>query len=310
LIHLRACPLVLMTLLPAVPSLAQDAAPAPVQPAQTPAPVAAGDADEPAVLRLGEPDDTLHVAIAPYVWITSYSGDVTVQGTEYDATASFLDILDESDSVFGLMGALDVEYKRFVFQFNAAWTTAEISKASATASGGTVSGDMDIDSAWFELFAGYRLLDKPMLDDAQSKRRFTLDAFVGGRATSIDVDVTLTAETDVTLPDGTFVPMGTTTDRGDSKDWLEPFVGARIGLDLSDNWSLHLRGDVGGFGIDGSEFSWQLAALVGYRWQMEGWTLGVFGGYRAVAQDYADGGFRWDMIVHGPMIGANFLFSF
>lgn len=26
-------------------------------------------------------------------------------------------------------------------------------------------------------------------------------------------------------------------------------------------------------------------------------------GYRALSQDYADGGFRWDMTVHGPLLG-------
>ena len=287
-----------------VPSLAQDAVPHPEQP------LGPGPAKEPGILRLGEPDDALHVAIAPYIWITSYAGDLTIRGTKYDATASFLDILDESDRVFGLMGALDIEHKRFVFQFNAAWTTAEVSKSRGTASGGTVSGDIDVDSAWFELFAGYRLIDKPLLDDARPNRHFTLDAFVGGRGTTVDADVTLTAETDVSLPDGTFVPMGMTADRDHSKGWLEPFVGARIGLDLSDNWAFQLRADVGGFGIDGSEFSWQVAALLGYRWQKDGWSLGVFGGYRALGQEYADADFRWDMIVHGPMIGAQFLLSF
>jgi hypothetical protein len=63
-------------------------------------------------------------------------------------------------------------------------------------------------------------------------------------------------------------------------------------------------GAIGGFGV-GSDFSWQAAGLVGYR-------FGLFSddnarglaAYRALCQDYKSGSgsnaFKWDMTLHGP----------
>ena len=45
-------------------------------------------------------------AFVPYIWITSMSGQLTVQGRTVDIDASFGDILDQSDSLFAFMGIL------------------------------------------------------------------------------------------------------------------------------------------------------------------------------------------------------------
>ena len=39
-------------------------------------------------------------------------------------------------------------------------------------------------------------------------------------------------------------------------------------------------------------------------------VLAAFGGFRALGQDYTDGGFQWDVITYGPIIGAQFSFAF
>lgn len=87
-------------------------------------------------------------------------------------------------------------------------------------------------------------------------------------------------------------------------------MGARLGARLGDHWRVQVRGDIGGFGVDNSDFSWQAVTLAGYEWRVNGWNITLFGGYRALGQDYSDGAFTWDTVVHGPVLGAQFTFYF
>ena len=165
-----------------------------------------------------------------------------------------------------------------------------------------------MDSSWFELFGGYRLLDEPIGKDIHSHRRVTIDGFVGGRLTIIDVNGSVTSEVDITLPDGSMLEAGRSRDQSGSEQWGEIFVGGRVGVDLSEGWTMEIRSDIGGFGINGSEFSWQAAGVIGYRWRFKTWAFSAFGGYRALGQDYTDGDFGWDMVVYGPILGVGFSF--
>jgi len=252
-------------------------------------------------------EDRFSVSLAPYIWLTSLSGTQTVKGVSFDVNESFIDIAENADSVFGLMGAVDVVYKRFIFQLNGTWTTAEVTEERGVFRNGEVSADVTIDSAWVELIAGYRLIDKPLVEDADSKRRFTLDAFGGARLTALDVDAKVTASATVTLPSGIVLNASESRHQKDSEEWVEPIIGLRAGLNISEGWELTARGDIGGFGA-GSDFAWQALGAVGYRWHYDTWNFALYAGYRALGQDYSNGGFGWDMIVHGPVLGMQFLF--
>lgn len=63
-------------------------------------------------------------------------------------------------------------------------------------------------------------------------------------------------------------------------------------------------GDIGGFGA-ASDLTWQAMAGFGWRFSENG---GAFLGYRAIGTDYEDGGFTYDMVVHGPLLGLEFVF--
>lgn len=255
-------------------------------------------------------DPKLNVALAPYFWISSMSGNTTIRGIKVDTDLSFSDILDDTNSVFGIEGAIDVRYDRLVFQFNGTYVRLKAENEQSIFRNTELSADTKFQLSWYELFAGYRFFDTPIGKDPASHRRMSADAFVGGRHTGLDLNTKISTDTTINLPEGGDLSFGQTREYDDSKDWLEVFVGARIGIDLSEHWSLSLRADVGGFGIDGSQFSWQTIALIGYRWQMDGWTLAMFGGFRALGQDYRSGEFGWDEILYGPMLGAEFAFAF
>lgn len=254
--------------------------------------------------------EQLHLAFVTYLWLTGFSGTLGVSDVEVDVDVTFSDILDEADKIFGLMGAIDARYKRLVFQVNGAFTTAETSGERTVFRDVALEADIDIDSAWFECFGGYRFVDAPIGSDEDPTGRLTFDGFVGARVTTLQLSASFSAEASVTLPNGTELEAGRNRDIDETKAWFEPFIGARLGVALGEHWTLAVRGDVGGFGVDDSEFSWQTVGFVGYTWRNDGWDLNLFGGYRALGQDYSDGGFTWNVITHGPILGAQFTLSF
>ena len=54
-----------------------------------------------------------HVTFTPYLWAAGIYGDVTVKGVDTHPDASFLDLLDSTDTLFGLQGHLEVARGRF-----------------------------------------------------------------------------------------------------------------------------------------------------------------------------------------------------
>jgi hypothetical protein len=81
----------------------------------------------------------------------------------------------------------------------------------------------------------------------------------------------------------------------------------RVWWYLTKKLSLNLRGDMGGFGIfgsDSSHFSWQAMGLLGYDINEK---FSAFGGYRALSANADEGSGTskkgFDAIMHGLMLG-------
>jgi len=246
-------------------------------------------------------DGKLSVSVTPYFWALSVSGDATIRGVQNEVDGDFSALLENADRLYGFMGALDVRYERFVFQFNAAW--AHVGESEVLGSVGAVTTEADLDSnmTWLELATGYRLIDEPLGEEG-STRRFTLDGLVGGRYTNMNADIDVTATAQVTLPGGEVLEQDVERGLDGSKDWFEPFIGARASLDISERWTLAFRGDIGGFGAE-SDFAWQTLLAMGYRFELGRMNATAFLGYRALGQDYSEGDFAWDAVAHGPMLG-------
>jgi hypothetical protein len=91
-------------------------------------------------------------------------------------------------------------------------------------------------------------------------------------------------------------------------DWVDPVVGVRWMPQISENWHVILKGDIGGFGV-ASDFTWNLQG--GFVWDATDYLSLVFQ-YRAVSVDYSTGKvgnpnrFAYDTITHGPMFGLAF----
>jgi hypothetical protein len=87
--------------------------------------------------------------------------------------------------------------------------------------------------------------------------------------------------------------------------WVDPIIGAKGRLNLSekvyvDGWAM-----IGGFGV-GSKFSWDVWSNIGYQVHDR---FDVFAGFRAVGADYQSDSFKWDLIQYGPVVGATINFN-
>ena len=140
--------------------------------------------------------------------------------------------------------------------------------------------------------------------EALVAKRFTLengviDYFAGIRWWDNDIEVRV---------DPSIIP-GSKTISVD-QDWVDPVVGVRWISGLADNWQLHLRGDVGGFGV-GSDFT--STVIAGVRYEISN-AMDLDIQYKATWVDYEEGSvgqpgyFSYDTLTHGPVIGVNFNF--
>lgn len=252
----------------------------------------------------------LEVVLTPYLWLTGLTGDVSVGRVRFSVDRNFGEIVGDSDGAFGLMGAVDIVYDRLVFQVNGAWTMVKGQRERGVFNTGTINGNTKMESTWIEFLGGYRLMDERIKLNGEDGpgHRLTMDAFVGGRITILDSNARVTASAVVTLPDGTVLTPGASKNLDDNEEWIEPFIGMRGSIELGQGWSMIGRGDIGGFGVDHSQFSWQAIGAIMYSWDFDTWSMSLLAGYRALRQDYTNGGFQWDMIVHGPILGLQFRF--
>lgn len=239
-----------------------------------------------ATARAADPDpDAWRVNVTPYVWAAGLYGDVTAKGITASPSASFLDILESSDSLIGFQGHVGVSRGRFTGFADVLYLKLGVEGLGPTR--------LDLESRmWFiEFGLEYRLLDTT---DA-SGRGVALDAYVGGRYSYLEIDLDTAGVPSTNL----------------SKEWIDPIVGGQVIVNVTPQFFLVARGDIGGFGV-GSDFAWSVTGLLGYRWQGWGLDWAVLAGYKALAQDYESGSglqrFRWDTTMHGPIMGLRISF--
>jgi hypothetical protein len=95
-----------------------------------------------------------------------------------------------------------------------------------------------------------------------------------------------------------------------NNQYVEPFLGARLGLWLSPKFVVNLKGDVGGFGFVGDDHvDCNLEALLGYRVSQH---VYAWAGYRAHGAWYNFGAdlvqINLAMWAHGPVLGVTYAF--
>ena len=186
--------------------------------------------------------DEWEFSLTPFLWGSGIDGTVGLAEREADFEASAKDLVKSLD--FGIMGNFEARRNRWSLGADAVYTdlgkdvtvegSGEIVESSSEIPGAQ-NPRLDMSMTIIEGHVGYQVAN-------------SLDVLAGVRgvntSSSLAVDAGTLAEVD-----GGFV---------------DPIVGGRFRRDLSEKLWVNLRGDVGGFGA-GSDFSWFLSAVAGYR---------------------------------------------
>ena len=86
---------------------------------------------------------------------------------------------------------------------------------------------------------------------------------------------------------------------GVSETWVDPLIGGRARVGITDRWFATAFADVGGFRA-GSDLTWQALATLGYQFN-ERWS--VEGGWRYVAIEKTIEGHNVETNFSGPLLG-------
>jgi len=212
-------------------------------------------------------------------------------------------VVEKSDTLLGAFADFEASNGRWSVFVSPAYMDIA-SDENATVGPLTLRAELDADLVFLEFGGAYRVSSWQGGGVRGTPSGGHLDLIVGARYTDLETEIDLEV---AGLPPG-FAGAREVSDR---KDWIDPLIGGRIRLRLSERWVMALRGDAGGFGV-GSDLSLAGNAVVGYELEMFGRDAIVFGGYRALYQDYDDGSgasrFEWDMTLHGPVVGFNLQF--
>ena len=230
--------------------------------------------------------------VAPYLWFVGQNGNVGVGGRSVSIDDSFIDTMQDSDSVLAFMGNVLVNKGRWTFFAAPTWSKLGSDDESA----GPFNFDVTETLTIVGFGARYRvatwnLANSPGGSPEWAKRPITFDILAGGRYTNLNVELD-------------FKRMPIKIEQ--TKTWVDPIIGVYSQMTLTEDLSIGIRADVGGFGV-GSDFTAHTAGLIGYKVYPFGWDWTLTAGYRALYQDYTDGEgfnkFTWDMWLHGPLLG-------
>lgn len=234
-------------------------------------------------------DDGWRVDLTLWAWLVGVDGKVGARGQSADVGASFLDIIDATDSAFAIDGRIEVGKGRWGAFVDARYLTLGVDNQSGPAGNGSV--DVTYDEIIVDFGLMYRIGEwEPTGQAAQNRQNTSLDLYAGGRYTRVELE----------LDPANFSRVSR------DKDWLDPIVGARLTLPLSRHWHTSINGDIGGFGVS-SDITYSATAMFGYDFRLFKTDATVFLGYRAIGWDYSDGSgsneFIFDVVEHGPILG-------
>jgi hypothetical protein len=276
-----------------------------------------------------------------YGWGIALNGDVSAGPVSADVDVSFSEILDDLNlGAMGALEAqrgrllflVDGVWAELEDDVHTGVRTRTLSRlpGDVVVTAGPVEVDAKLDQVLLDAKAGWRVFSRPVSElwgaasgasASDDPRRFVVDLLAGFRYWYLksEIGVDLPAATVTvngvpvdpgTLPDIDLGPIelpgellrGAHRSFDESWDWVDPILGLRTRIDLTDRLFVGLLGDGGGFGIGSASHStWQAAGVVGWKLS-ERWSLRA--GYKAVAFDRDE----IDLTFHGPVMAVGYRF--
>ncbi|WP_085936586.1 hypothetical protein [Enhydrobacter aerosaccus] len=260
--------------------------------------------------------DPWRIGFTAYGWAINVAGSVTARGQTVDVNASFIDLLQKSDSLIGWMSYFEADKGRVGFYGDLVWTRLGFARSMAAYRNPlpglqisvTANAALVTDMVIAEMGGLYEVERWPGSDGS-----FTaVDALLGFRywnsSTYASVDALGTAS---------YAPLGIEASRqfgislSNTMQWVDPLVGLRLRHRFTPHQEILVRGDIGGFGL-GSQLTWQALGVYSYEWQIDRTVLAAVIGYRAIGVNYGAGsGFDasgMNLVLHGPVIGIGLRF--
>ena len=220
----------------------------------------------------------------PQLWMPSVSGSVGVGRRTTNVEESFINILQNTDSVIGLSGRVTVAYDRFEAFTDTTWIRLGFDKVT-TPSGASFSTTMSLMIS--DACIAYNLLDPSV--DSRGRRGPTLAPYAGARIFWANTQV-----------DATDFPVSDSA----SSVWADPIFGGMWETPFGDAARFSLAGDAGGFTLS-SQLTWQVTALFGFDFRCFEHPCTLSIGMRAIADDYAPDSrnkITTDLILWGPIL--------
>jgi hypothetical protein len=224
--------------------------------------------------------------VTPYLWALALDGDAKVGEEQEDVDVGFSDILDDFN--IGAMGFVDGRKGKFGYFINPIF-----SRLTSSEKVDGINIDVTSDSAILAIGGYYRWLEKSVPGSGgESAGKLIVEPYLGARWTYMGVEIDAGDEGKV----------------DETEDWLDPFLGARASYAWDQSWDVAVAADVGGFG-GGSDSTWNVHLLLGYKLKFHERDMIFRVGYRALYQDYESGSgkakFGWDVTQHGPIAGVS-----
>lgn len=218
---------------------------------------------------------------APYFWAAGLEGDIGLGNLPtVEVDASFSDIFRNLD--FGAMAIGEARNDRFGIV-----TDLMYIKLSAQQGVHLQRHDLNVDvevtnETLTGLLAGeYRIVES---------EGGSLDLMAGARLWSVRNEIDLSGDINRSADDKTV--------------WVDPMVGAKGRLNLSSDFFIDGWGMIGGFDVS-SKFAWDAYGGLGYKVSD---STALLAGYRGLGVDFENSDLKFDVIEHGPLLGAVFTF--
>jgi hypothetical protein len=250
------------------------------------------------------------VRVTPYGWLTGINGTITANGRSASTSASFIDLVQDSDELIPFMGAWSVGKDRFSIFGDLFYSKIGFS-GERTKQVNPVAGLEISVKGKATLTTTLTIAQVAAAYDIIQQGGTTLGVYVGARYWNATADLNLKITGDVNLTNLGLKRKGkyAVATTGDM-EWVDPLVGFRVEQEITPVDQLMLLADIGGFGV-GSEFSWQVFGGYSHVWQISRSTkMALDLGYRILSVDYEEGSGTsqrgLDLTLHGPLAGLSF----